>query len=122
VSRFAPISFLDLIVRNPVSLVTVPAIVFTELQLGELARDPEMGLMDELPYDNSDHLRQCLTELKTKYVSTKMVDRTHSPNVQYRTIKNGFFFGNQQQLKYYPMPSPTTLRNENYRWFRSANM
>lgn len=122
VSRFAPISFLDLIVRNPVSLVTVPAIVFTELQLGELARDPEMGLMDELPYANSDHLRQCLTELKTKYVSTKMVDRTHSPNVQYRTIKNGFFFGNQQQLKYYPMPSPTTLRNENYRWFRSANM
>ena len=122
VSRLAPVPFYQLIVCNPVSLITVPAIVFTELQLGELATDPEIGLMDELPYTNTDHLRQCLTDVKTKYISTKMVDRTHSPNVHYRTIKNGFFVGNQDQLKYYPMPSPATLRTENYRWFRSANM
>ena len=122
VSRHGPSIFYEMIVKNPTSLVTVPAIVFTELELGELAQDPEMGLMDNLPYGNSDHLRQCLTEVKTKYVSTKMVDRTSSPNVQYRTVKNGFFIGNHEQLRYFPMPSHAQLRTENYRWFRSANM
>lgn len=122
VSRLGPIPFFDLIVRNGESLITVPAITFTELQLGELADDPEMGLAENLPYNNNDHLRQCLTEVKTKNVSTKMVDRIHSPVIPYRTIKNGFFVGNGAHLKYYPMPAPETLRAENYRWFRSANM
>ncbi len=122
VSRLNPQEFYELIVKTPSSLITVPAITFAELQLGELALDPEMGLMDDLPYQNSDHLRQCLTDVKTKYISTKMVDRVHSPSLPYRTIKNGVFVGNAKQLKYYPMPSRDTLRNDNYRWFRSANM
>jgi hypothetical protein len=122
VSRLSPLAFIDTIVRNPVSLVKLPAIVFTELQLGELADDPEMGLMENLPYSNQDHLRQCLTDVKTKYAATKMVDRVHSPNVHYRTIKNGFYVGNQEQLVYFPMPSPEEIRTNNYRWFRSANL
>ena len=122
VSRLGPLQFLDQLVRNPVSLITVPAIAFTELQLGELAEDPEMGLMENLPYDNQDHLRQCLTDIKTKFATTKMVNRSHSPNVQYRTIKNGFFVGNDKQLRYFPMPSAEEIRTNNYRWFRSANM
>ncbi len=122
VSRLDPVNFYDLIVKNPTSLITVPAIAFTELQLGELAIDPVMGISENLPYGNSDHLRQCLADVKTKYVSTKMVDRISSPVVQYRTVKNGFFFGNQQALKYFPMPRPEVLRAEHYRWFRSANM
>ncbi|HNW95321.1 MAG TPA: hypothetical protein PKW57_03155 [Anaerolineaceae bacterium] len=122
VSRLDPLSFYDLIVNNPTSLISVPAITFAELQLGELASDPEMGLLNNLPYSNPDHLRQCLSDVKTKFVSTKMVDRTHSPVIPYRTIKNGFFVGNQEKLRYYPMPSAETLRAENYRWFRSASM
>lgn len=122
VSRLDPVGFYDLIVKNPTSLITVPAICFAELQLGELAFDPVMGISDHLPYGNSDHLRQCLSEVKTKYISTKMVDRISSPVVQYRTIKNGFFVGNGNGLKYFPMPSMQELRSENYRWFRSANM
>lgn len=122
VSRLDPVGFYDLIVKNPTSLITVPAICFAELQLGELAFDPVMGISDNLPYGNSDHLRQCLSEVKTKYISTKMVDRISSPVVQYRTVKNGFFVGNGNGLKYFPMPSMQELRSENYRWFRSANM
>lgn len=122
VSVLSPIEFYELIVRDPSSLVTVPAITFAELDLGELADDPEMGLMDNLPYSNSDHLRECLSQVQTKYISTKMVDRAFVPKLQYRTVKNGFFVGNGKQLKYYPMPSQTELRAENYRWFRSANM
>ncbi len=122
VSRLDPVNFYDLIVKNPTSLITVPAIAYTELQLGELATDPIMGISENLPYGNSDHLRQCLADVKTKYVSTKMVDRISSPVVQYRTIKNGFFFGNQKALKFFPMLRPEVLRAEHYRWFRSANM
>lgn len=122
VSRLDPLSFFDLIVKNPTSLISVPAIAFAELQLGELANDPEMGMLNNLPYSNPDHLRQCLSDVKTKFVSTKMVDRTHSPVIPYRTIKNGFFVGNSEKLRYYPMPSTETLRSENYRWFRSASM
>lgn len=122
VSLHGPTKFYELIVKTPSSLIAVPAIVFAELELGELASDPEMGLMDNLPYSNSDHLRECLTEVKTKDISTKMVDRTSSPSAQYRTVKNGFFIGNQKQLRYFPMPSRAELRAENYRWFRSANM
>ena len=121
-SRLKPLDFIEQIVRNSSSVLRLPAIVFTELQLGELADDPEMGLADELSYSNLDHLRQCLTEVKTKYIATKMVDRIHSPSVQYRTIKNGVFVGNKKQLRYFAMPSPEEIRSNNYRWFRSANM
>lgn len=122
VSRLGPIEFLDQLVRSPVSLVSVPAIVFTELELGELADDPEMGIMVSLPYENQDHLRQCLTDVKTKYNTTKIVDRSHNPNLEYRSIKNGFYVGNKKEMRYYPMPSAEELRVRNYRWFRSANL
>lgn len=121
-SRLKPLDFIEEIVRNPNSVLRLPAIVFTELHLGELAKDPEMGLAGKLSYSNLDHLRQCLTEVKTKFIATKMVDRIHSPSVQYRTIKNGIFVGNQNQLRYFAMPSPEEIRSNNYRWFRSANM
>ncbi len=111
-----------MIVNTPASLITVPAICFVELRLGELAADPEMGLLEDLPYGNSDHLRQCLTDVKTKYISTKMVDRVHSAVFAYRAVKNGIFVGSQTNLRYYPMPTPEELRAENYRWWRSASM
>ncbi len=121
-SRLNPLDFYDLIVKNPTSLVTLPAIAFTELRLGELADDPEMGEVGDLPYTNMDHLRGVLKVLKTKPVATKMVDRASSSQIAYRTVKNGFFVGNGQKLLYYPMPEKETLRETNYRWWRSANM
>ena len=65
-SRLNPVEFYDLIVKNPTSLVTLPAIAFAELRLGELAEDPEMGQVGDLPYSNMDHLREILKDLKTK--------------------------------------------------------
>lgn len=121
-SRLDPVSFFDLIVNNPNSLVTVPAICFSELRLGDLATDPEMGLVNDLPYSNIDHLRECLVELKTKYVSTKMIDRVSSSTFPYRTVKNGIFVGIGENLRYYPLPSQEDLRENHYRWWRSANM
>lgn len=121
-SRLNPMEFYDLIVKNPTSLVTLPAIAFTELRLGELADDPEMGEVGDLPYSNMDHLREVLKDLKTKAVATKMVDRASPATFPYRTVKNGFFVGKESDLIYYPMPSSAELRQNNYRWWRSANM
>jgi hypothetical protein len=51
-----------------------------------------------------------------------MVDRGSPATFAYRTVKNGFFVGNQSEIAYYPMPSRNDLRENNYRWWRSANM
>lgn len=121
-SRLNPMEFFDLIVKNPTSLVTLPAIAYVELRLDQLAEDPEMGEVGDLPYSNMDHLREVLKDLKTKPVATKMVDRSSPANFAYRTVKNGFFVGNESAFSYYPMPSSEFLRENNYRWWRSANM
>ncbi|MBG0784182.1 MAG: hypothetical protein H0S79_03680 [Anaerolineaceae bacterium] len=121
-SRLNPVEFYDLIVKNPTSLVTLPAIAYAELRLGELAEDPDMGQVGDLPYSNLDHLRETLKDLKTKPVATKMVDRASSKAIAYRTVKNGIYVGNESGLRFYPMPSNEDLKENHYRWWRSANM
>ena len=122
-SSLDPDDFYELIVRNPTSLLSLPAICYAELQLGELAQDPQHGAVRDLPYTNIGHLRQCLIDLKarSKTVNTKMVNRIEPATFPYRTIKSGIYVGNTTQLKYFPMPSQEELRAEHYRWWRSAN-
>lgn len=122
VSTYGPQDFYDLIIRHPTSLLSLPAICFAELRLGELAENPEFGDVADLPYANIDHLRQCLSELATKTVHSKMVDRIHPGSIPFRTIKSGFFLGNQKKLIYFGLPSRDELRAKNYNWWRSANM
>jgi hypothetical protein len=124
VSTLGPRGLVDLIVRNPMSLVSLPTICFAELRLGELAGDPAKGEVHDLPYANISHLRQCLIDLRTKRVHTKMVDRVSPASFPYRTIKNGIFVGNaaDEQLLYFPLPSQQELRAEHYRWWRSVNI
>jgi len=122
VSTFGPRAFYELIVKNPTSLVKLPAICFAELRLGNLARDPQNGDVGDLPYSNMEHLRNCLMALRTKLVSSKMVDRLPSGGISYRTVKNGFFVGNQEKLLYFPLPSEKELVRDHYRWWRSATM
>lgn len=122
VSSYGPRDFYDLIIKHPTSLLTLPAICFAELRLGELAEDPEFGDVADLPYPNIDHLRQCLTDLSGKTVHSKMVDRIHSGSIPYRTIKSGFYLGNSKKLLYFGLPPRDELRASNYNWWRSANM
>jgi hypothetical protein len=122
VSNLGATAFYDLIVKNPTSLLTLPAVCFAELQLSELASNPEYGSVGNLPYANLDHLRQCLVDLRTKTVHTKMVDRLSPAAFPYRVLKNGVFVGNAEKLLYYPLPSQEELRTQHYRWWRSANM
>lgn len=122
VSTLGPRDFYELIVKNPTTLLSLPAVCFVELSLGELAKDPIYGAVGDLPYANIEHLRQCLVDLSTKTVHTKMVDRIHPASFPYRMIKNGIFVGNREQLLYFPLPSREELRARHYRWWRSANM
>jgi len=78
--------------------------------------------MRDLPYANIGHLRQCLADLKTKTVHTKMVNRIQSASFPYRTIKSGIYIGNGDQLLFFAMPSQEELRTQHYRWWRSANV
>ncbi|MBN1873065.1 MAG: hypothetical protein JXA33_02470 [Anaerolineae bacterium] len=122
VSNLNTQEFYDLIVKNPTSLLTLPSVCFTELRLGELADNPEYGSVGDLPYANIDHLRQCLVDLRTKTVHTKMVDRLSPAVFPYRTLKNGIFVGNTEKLAFFSLPSQEELRAKHYRWWRSANM
>jgi hypothetical protein len=122
VSSLAPRAFYELIVKNPTSLLSLPAICFAELRLGELAADPARGAVRDLPYSDIAHLRQCLIDLKTKTVHTKMVNRVQPASFPYRTVKSGIFVGNADQCRYFPLPSQEELRAKHYRWWRSANM
>jgi len=120
-STLDPKAFYELIVRNPTTLVKLPAICFSELKLGALADDPQNGEVGDLPYENIYHLRDCLLELRTKFVHSKMVDRTPFRGLSYRTIKNGFFVGNEKEIVYYPIPSQEDLIKDHYSWWRSAS-
>ncbi len=122
VSTLGAKAFYDLIVKNPTSLLMLPAVCFVELRLGELAKNPEYGSVGDLPYADIDHLRQCLVDLSTKTVHSKMVDRLSSPAFPYRMLKSGVFVGNTEKLMFFPLPSQEVLRTQHYRWWRSANM
>jgi len=122
VSTLAPHAFYDLIVRNPTSLIKIPAVCFVELRLGQLADDPQNGDVGDLPYENIDHLRNCLLELRDKPIHAKMVDRLPPSVIPYRTIKNGVYVGNAERLITYSLPPWEDLKKSNYAWWRSAGM
>jgi len=119
-STLGPQDFFDLIVKDPESLFSLPVICFVELRLGELAEDPEHGDLGDLPYSNIAHLRQCLVDLRTKQVHTKMVNRIQPATFPYRMISSGIFVGSGDQFKFFAMLPDEQLRREHYRWWRSA--
>ncbi|SRR5690606_19174451 len=120
VSKLGPTRFCGEI-TSPANTVSVPKIVFAELELNGLASDPDNPDPGNLPYRNLGHLRDCLKELGVKdSKSTKQVNRAMSGEVLFRTIKNGFFVGSQEEMFYYPLPPRDQLEREYYEWWRSA--
>ena len=102
-------------------MIHLPAICFVELRLGDLAANPEFGEVGDLPYGSIYQLREVLVELQTKTIHSKIVDRVHTVEYPYRMIDSGIYIGNTEELAYFPLPSRDKLRNEFYRWWRSAN-
>ena len=93
-SRLAPPAFAEYITR-PNKPLYVPRICFLDIDLAEMATDPEHGKPRELYYpDHYWHLRGCLLELRDSQTkSTKTVDRSHAQHFPYHCIKHGFYVG-----------------------------
>ena len=102
--------------------VSLPALVFAELQLDRLGDDPEANGVDNLPYGGLEHLRDCLRELRAKPGKTsKLVVRHLEQDVLFRTIHRGFYAASTDGgLKWFPMPSREELETTHYTWWRSA--
>ncbi len=101
--------------------VSVPKIMFVELILNGLSKDPKNATTENIPYRNLDHMRDCLIDLKKPGSKpNKTVVRNTRDDLLFRTTKNGFFIGNQTELFYYPFPSHEQLEGEHYSWWKSA--
>jgi len=121
-STLAPKEF-SLLMTDGTEKVSVPRIVFTELQLGDLSKDPTAAKIDNLPYPNVQHLRDGLLILKENNdKNKKTIIRTFTKDLLYRTIKNGIFVGDKDDMIYYPFPSIEELESKYYAWWRSANI
>ncbi|MBI4601819.1 MAG: hypothetical protein HY721_07645 [Planctomycetes bacterium] len=108
-------------ITDPAQPVFLPKIVFVELVLNRLDKDPLMASANNLPYSQIDHIRDCLVGLLANPEKpTKTVTRYMRQELLYRTIKNGVFVAGPQRLLYYPMPSRHDLESKHYTWWRSA--
>jgi hypothetical protein len=91
---------------DPAQPIQVPRICFADLELSELAEDPQRGRAEGILFPHLDHLRNCILTLReTAGKHTKMVDRVHPPELSRRWIKNGFFLGGPDGMLYFPCPS-----------------
>lgn len=118
-----PRAFYEGVVISPSKLIRFPGLCFVELNLGELAKDPLGGQAVDLPYGNLHHLREVLSAVADPDKDTKIVERIQSAAFTYRMVKqgSGFYFGNGEELAFYPMPSHHELRENHPLWWRSAN-
>ena len=120
VSRLEPQTF-SRHITNAAHRVSLPVLVFAELELGRLADDPEALDADNLPYPNIEHLRDCLRELRNRNKATKTVIRGLPRDLLYRTLHRGFYYTNNDgTFLYFPMPGKEQLEGEFYPWWRSA--
>ncbi len=102
--------------------VSVPTLVFTELSLEGLSIDPDSMNVDNLPYSNLEHLRDCIRELRAKPGKPmKTVVRHLEQDVLYRTLRGGFFIATGSGgFRHFPMPTREELESTLYPWWRSA--
>ena len=117
VSTLAPRQFCQFM-TNPETPLYLPRMFFANLRLD---RDVRGHLAGNLPYADLPHLEECLRELVVSPAKkTKTVSRTPHINAFYRTIRSGFFLGDQHQMMYFPFPRQAALEGEHAHWWRSA--
>ena len=118
-SELAPSVFLKRLTDGSIPIV-LPKLFFVDLKLGELATNPLNGSIENLPYTNVGHLRDCLEILRGEYEKhMKTVQRVYSGSLLYRTIESGFYVGSKDDIIFYSYPSLAELENINYEFYRS---
>lgn len=120
VSRLDPAAFVTHLTR-PEHPIHVPRLAFCDLRLGDLQRDPDSAAAEDLPYANIGHLRDCVRELRgNPDKQTKTVIRQMTSDVLFRTVRHGFYVGDQGGIVSFPFPSRELLEREHHAWWRSA--
>ena len=109
-------------ITDPEKTVSVPKICFVDMELQGLANDPESEDVQNLPYKNIEHIRDCLDQLKSGNKNIKTVNRIQPQYVMYRVVKSGFFVGYREEILFYPFPSAEELERDHHDWWRSANL
>ena len=118
-SELAPSAFLKKLTDGSTPIV-LPKLFFVDLKLGELATNPLKGSVENLPYGNTGHLRDCLEILMGEYDKhMKTVQRVFSGSLLYRTIERGFYIGSKDEIIHYSYPSMAELEKINYEFFRA---
>ncbi len=108
-------------ITDPERPVHVPRIVFSQLSLRGLATDPVAGEAHDLPYPNLQHLREVLASLlHGSSKSSKLFLKHVNAGVFYRTIRGGFYVGDQQDFAFYRFPDTQELETRHHAWWRSA--
>jgi len=119
-SMLEPLAFCRNI-TDPSRPVHVPRLVFSQLSLRGMAENPVSGLASDLPYPNLSHLRDVLADLICGEAGpSKLVLKQVNEGVYYRTVRGGFYVGDQRDFAFYPFPSVTTLETHHFNWWRSA--
>lgn len=119
-SRLAPKEFCEA-VTSPDKLVSLPRLAFIDLNLGKLATDTDIELDGRVPYQNVDHLRECLRGLRDNPGrATKIVNRGLRPDILFSLIRSGLYVGDTYGFRCFPMPQEETLEKDHYLWWHSA--
>lgn len=119
VSRLAPADFGEFITR-PNQPISLPRLIFAELELRSLAADP-CNERDDLPYRNMKQLRLCLNELQNRDDKiSKIVDRDMQRDLPFWLIHGGVYVADQTGLVFYQMPSEDEIRKSHFSWWSTA--
>jgi len=120
VSSLSPGAFCKFM-TNPSSPISVPRILIADTMID---RDADGRLAGYLPYRDPGHIEDCLNQLALVHGKkmTKTVDRNPPLVAFYRTIRRGFFLGDQTGTIFYPYPSQDELDDKHHTWWRSASL
>ena len=117
VSALGPSRFVKFM-TDPANPLHVPRLFFVDMLLD---RDESGRLAGYLPYPHQDHLNDCIRDLEHGGgKKTKTVSRNPHMHGFFRTIRRGFFVGDQTGMNFYRFPDRRELEVEHARWWRSA--
>jgi hypothetical protein len=118
VSALAPSGF-SKFMTDPANPVGVPRLFFVDMLLD---RDVTGSLAGYLPYPDPLHIVDCVKDLEVDGgKKTKTVLRAPRLHGFFRTIRRGFFLGDQTGMKFYAFPERRLLEVEHSKWWRSAS-
>ncbi len=118
VSTLTPKTFIQFM-TNLTHPVSIPRIFFVDMLLD---RDERGMLAGYLPYPDPLHIIDCIRDLEGQQDKvTKTVSRSPRMHGLFRTIRRGFFLGDQTGMKFYQFPECRILEVEHTKWWRSAS-